>query len=212
MTPATLQSTVVSLVPFEINEFKPGLFPPKFEIPKSDMVTPQVIHIGTGVFYVYLDESRGSFPVRTPSEEIARSIVEDYSSAQLSISGDDPIAKPALFWLPGTVDAMEVKVKYMGVCKTYLQYQKQWFLNMCALADDDWKRYQRHTAISDVQRTAASILGWRAEEHPWMSLQVTLESERCPACQMLVSPGVVICPNCKCVLDSEKFKELQFTQ
>jgi hypothetical protein len=203
----SLNSTVVSYMPFPINEEKPGLFPPRYHIDASDMKTPSLLKIGTANHFVYLDESRGTLRVPDPSDQVARSICEDYIESQLGVDDD---ARPALFWVPEDVSAEEIKEKMKIEIARYLLKQKQWFTNVCMLADNDWNRYHQHNVISAFQRQCAKFIGLKQSEHEWMSPLTTMESNACPACGTSVAKGVIICPNCKLILDKEKAKEFEF--
>jgi hypothetical protein len=188
----SLESTVVSLVPFEITAHKPGLYPPYFRIASSDMKTPELLHVGTSYHFTYLDETRGSLRVPDPSDQVARAIVEDYTNSQLSV---DDNSGPALFWIPENLGVAEVQIKYKSEITRYLQRQKSWFLNVSMLADNDWSRYHQHNVISAFQRKCADIIGWNSAEHEWMSPQTTMESSSCPYCGVLVPKGLPICSN-----------------
>lgn len=206
-TTIDLFCTVVSLVPFEIREEKPGLIPNSFYIAASDMHFPQVLPVGTSRHYVYLDQDRGHLPVRTPSTEVAASIVRDYVSSQARVGPD---AQPALFWIPGSKTGVEILKDHNDLVLESLTKQTRWFTLICQQADDDWQKYHRHTVVSDVQRKMAQILGWRPEQHGWMSENQMDIGTRCPACGTMTQLGAVICPSCNCVLDVERFKKLQF--
>src|SRR6185369_11850581 len=128
-----LKCTVVSLVPFELLEYKPGLIPPAFLIEASDGVIPTLLHVGNSLHYVYLDDTRGSLPVRGPSDAVARSIVNDYIDSQLGISDD---AKPGIFWVPGEWNLAEINIKFKDQLEKAKVEQKNWFINCCRIADD----------------------------------------------------------------------------
>lgn len=204
-----LKCTIVSLVPFDINEEKPGLIPPRFHIPASDMKIPVVVHIGTADHCVYLDDARGYLRVRNAPDVIARSIVEDYISSQLEI-GDD--AKPALFWFEDQLNASEVLLKYKDLIVERLRSQKQWMVNICTTADKDWNQYHKHNVVSSFQRRCGEIIGWLPEQHEWMAPQTTMSSTTCPACNYAVPQGLSFCPNCKCIIDKEKYQSLEFAK
>ncbi len=201
----SLESTVVSLVPFPIMEEKPGLFPPRFHIAASDMKIPSILKVSTCSHFVYLDESRGTLRVPDPSDQVARSICADYIESQLGV---DETAKPALFWLPEDLTVGKIITTFSDLITEKLALQKKWFLNVSMLADNDWQRYKQHNVISSFQRKAAEIIGWNSREHEWMSPMTTMESTSCPACGTSVVKGIVICPTCKCVLDEVRAKEL----
>ena len=209
VTSVDLMCTVVSLVPFDIREEKPGLIPNSFHLPASDMKTPSVLSVGTSRHYVYLDQDRGHLPVRTPSTEVARSIVNDYITAQQRVTPD---AHPALFWVPGAKAASTIIKDHADLITENLLAQSIWFVSVCQQADDDWQKYRRHTVVSDIQRKMAQILGWNPEQHEWMSPNVTSIGIRCPACGTLAMMGAAVCSQCQCILDPEKYKSLQFAK
>jgi hypothetical protein len=207
----SLDSTVVSFIPFDIMEEKPGLYPPRFHIPASDMKIPSIIKISTCSHFVYLDESRGTLRVPDPSDQVARSICEDYIESQLGV---DEFARPALFWLPDDLTVGKIILDYKDDIAKRLELQRKWFLNVSMLADNDWQRYHQHNVISSFQRKCADIIGWNPREHEWMSPMTTMESSSCPACGTSVVKDVIICPTCKCVLNETLAKEkgLKFAQ
>ncbi len=188
----SLESTVISLVPFEIRAHKPGLYPPHFLIEASDMKVPKLLNIGTASHFLYLDETRGSVRVPDPSDVVARAIVEDYVNSQLAI---DDEASPALFWVPERITVEEAQNKFKIEIVRYLLRQKKWFLNVAMLADNDWSRYHQHNVISSFQRKCADFIGWNSTEHEWMSPQTTMRSSSCPFCGILVPEGLPICSN-----------------
>lgn len=199
--------TVVSLVPFLIEEQKPGLIPGKFCFKPSVKDAPEVLTIKDSFYYVYIDENRAPMKQIASDEVVAKAIVGDYCNAQMGIEDG---TGPAMFYVVGQYTAEEIQKEFPQLVAKALEQQKRWFVKMCQIADNDWQRYHQHNVISDTQRTAAEYIGWRAVEHPWMAPMSAMKSAACPACGLSAVVGVVICPNCKCVLDKEKYKELQF--
>jgi len=201
-------STVISFVPFEIFEEKPGIYPGTFRVPASDGKTPQLLVVGESVTYVYVpgSEPPRSLEVKTPSYEIARSIVQDYHDAQLGVNLE---RGPALFWTFGVLTPREVPLKLATETKVALQRQQGWLQQLVMLADDDWEKIRQHLAITDMQRFAARALGL---ERPWLIPPRPAEVKACPACGTSVIPDAVICATCKCVVDSEKYKALSFVK
>lgn len=199
--------TVVSFMPIDISEEKPGLVPPRYFIQASDGQIPSVLHVEDGKHFVYLDESRGHLPVRDSPNEVARSIVEDYVSSQPRIAVD---ASPGIFWVLGKFSPTEILTKFPAECKLAREQQKRWFASLCQMADDDWNKYHQHTAISTFQRMVAELIGLEPSQHEWMSTTTVLSAEMCPACGTPNKPGLAMCPTCRCVLDPEKFKSLKF--
>lgn len=192
-----LNCTVASLVPFDIREEKPGLYPPRYPLKASNMIKPEVLIVGVAYHYVYLDQDRKSLRVANPSDLVAKSIVEDYVTSQLGV---DTTARPALFWFPEELTAEQIIVKHPDVVKENLRLQKQWMLNISRIADNDWNRYHQHNVVSDFQRKCAECIGWKAEDHEWMN-QPVLETIKCPACFSSAPLGALICPTCRNVLD-----------
>jgi hypothetical protein len=201
----SLESTVISFVPFDIDAEKPGLYPPYFHIKASDMKTPEVLHISTAYHFAYLDETRGSLRVANPSDTVARAIVEDYINSQLSV---DDNSKPALFWAPERITAAEAKEKFKLDIAKHLQSQKKWFTNVAMLADNDWNRYHQHNVVSDFQRKCAEYIGWTASQHEWISPLTTIEGSRCPYCGISVPKELPICANGH-VVNTKLFREIE---
>jgi len=201
-----LACTVVSFVPWDLYEEKPGLFPGKYKIPKSDTKTPSLIYVYNKSFhYVYLDDTRGSLLARDPSDEVARSIVSDYINSQLGLSED---AHPAIFWLPGWLKTEEVMLANRAECVKHLSAQNKWFSNLIKIADDDWQRYHKHTVISDFQRTIADIMNLNLDQHPWMSATTAMAEEvltkECIGCFSKIDPRAKVCPVCRVIQGEQK--------
>lgn len=199
--------TVVSLVPFPIQEYKPGLIPGLYSIRASDGDIPVCLVVGDAKHNVYIDETRGSLGVRDASDEIARSIVEDFLASQLGISDG---VHPGIFWVVGSVTPEQVKSHFGLELMSNKLAQKRWFIEICKIADNDWNRYHQHNVISDFQRRAAELLGYTKESHEWMAPSLVMASQRCPACNSVVSAGITICPQCRCILDKAKYESLEF--
>lgn len=208
MTQPSMACTVVSYVPFLIREEKPGLIPGRFLIEPSDTKEPKLLVLERSIHYVYLDENRGSLQVRDPADEVARSIVEDFNNSQLGISDG---VHPALFWVPGSHTVKSIQETFPQDVTRVKVAQMKWLTAICRIADNDWNKYHQHNVVSDFQREAAHLIGWRPEEHEWMNkVAASVQSSNCPACNQLVTPTMVICTNCRCVLKPEDYKKLQF--
>jgi len=199
--------TVVSLLPFPLAEFKPGLIPGIYNLPASNGEVPSVLVVGDAKHNVYIDETRGSLGVRDASDEVARSIVEDFLAAQLGV-GDG--CHPGIFWVAGSWTAGEIAQKFSSELLQAKIAQKRWFIEVCKIADNDWNRYHQHNVISDFQRRAAELLGYTKESHEWMAPSLVMASQKCPACASSVAQGITICPNCRCILDKDKYSKLEF--
>src|SRR4051812_44541048 len=92
-------TTVVSLVPFPIDETKPGMTPSRFYIDPAPREGFSCLLVQKCRHGVYLDEFRPTLIVPTAPEEVAESICMDYKRGQLGIKMTE--AEPGLFWVPG---------------------------------------------------------------------------------------------------------------
>lgn len=204
-----LRCTVVSFVPFEILAEKPGLVPPRFKIEKSNMHVPTLLKVETASHFVYLDESRGMLQVKDPADIVAAAIVNDYINSQLGV---DEEAGPALFYVDEDLklkdfeESTDLKIRTTRA----LMRQRKWFVNICKMADDDWRKYHQHTVISDFQRLIGEVLELDPKEHEWMSplSMLTDEYKSCPFCQTSVPKDATVCATCSHVIDPKRHKEL----
>lgn len=203
-----MKYTVVSFLPIAVpSENKPGLYPGSFAIKASDGKRPQILHVGPSLTYVYLDENRGSLPVRVAADEVARSIVEDYcKSVPNYIHG---VASPALFCVPGELTEKEVFEKHKSLCVIALEMQKQWFVELVKSADDTWQKFKQHRMISALDRFAAQSIN---AEREWNIEKNTETHTKCQACQSVVSIEAVLCSACRFVLKPEEYKKMQFAK
>jgi hypothetical protein len=184
-----------------MSEEKPGCHPGYFEIPACLDGKPQTLMVGPSIHHLYIDDERGSITVTIPANRVAASIVNDYISAQLVSS---EAARPGVFWVSG--EFKMTNPTHMALLEEARVKQKNWFVELVKLADDDWSRYKSHRMISDIQRYACSALDLERE---WRFKPAPAES-KCPACKSSVEPDTIVCPSCRCVLDVEGYKKLQF--
>jgi hypothetical protein len=200
--------TVVSIVPFPIVEAKPGLYPGYFRIHAAKADDFEFIVVERSVHHVYLDSDRGSLTVQVPSDEVARSIAEDYARAQLAYT--QGIAEPGIFWIPGEYTD---KKAIVAIAKDKLaqvrEMQKNWFMRLVAIADDEWNKYHSHKSISDLQRFAAKSLGLDRE---WNIQGAVANTKFCPACKTPTNVGAIVCSNCRTIIDHKAYKEAGFVQ
>lgn len=195
--------TIVSLLPRRIEESKPSLVPGVYEIPAcKDNHTPVCVYIKDGYSRLYKGEGQ-TFPVTHTADEIARSIVDDYCSAQLEADID---AGPAIFYLPGKYTAKEILVKFKHKLDSARAKQIRWFRKLIRRADEDWAATKQPKLITDIQRHAASALGFKNKE--WMHEMEEVEYVKCPFCMDMIDSQAALCKNCKNVVNKDKAKEL----
>lgn len=205
-------STVLSMLHIELREEKPGLVPSLFVIKAGSMDHPSITHIKAARHYVYLDGDRGSLPVRDASYEVARSIVEDFSSAQLAVSDG---VFPGICWFPGELTLKEIQAhKEFGPILTTVKIAHQRWLNeLTKMADNDFAKYKQHNVVSGFQRKIAEIMRLDSKKHPWMNEDNSLESEVCPGCGNTYRPGLIIHGGpggCGYVLDKTRYNPADF--
>jgi len=198
------KTTLVSLIPFDISECKP-VHPGHFFIPGAKENDIEILVVENVIAFKYIDEYRGTDKISIDSEELARAIVEDYTTSQLAVMPSDGII-PGLFFIPGEHTKLEIKTKYKDIIAEYRTKQVKWFEVLVRMADDDWEKTRQHKVISGIQRYAARFLNI---DRPWL---IEPKMEKCIACRSTVEAEAIICPNCKTVLKPEEFKKLSFAE
>lgn len=199
-------ATVVSIVPFKLDEFKPGIYPGQFVIPGAKDGVPEILEVGESIYFVEIDEDR-TITVRCPADDVAKAIVNDYVISSLAYSTDKDAA-PGIFWVPGRYDLTGILTNFSHELEAAKGRQDRWFRELVQMADDDWEKSRQHKFISDIQRFAAKSLKL---ERPWIiNPKIEVNVDRCFACFSVIQPEAVICPFCKAVLNMEKYKTIQF--
>lgn len=205
--------TIVSVVPFDIEEMKPGLVPSVFRIAavKNYENEFSLCHIGydevnkkyQDVFhYWYIDETRGTVVVPDRTIVVAESIIEDYCRAQIA---QTPEARPGMFIANGLVSRTEVPQKWGKELEKARARQKRWFEALVQMADVSWSRDKRHDLILSTMRFAAQQLGLERE---W--LFNTGAALKCPACRNGVDSEAILCGTCGYILKKDKFDASMF--
>ena len=200
------KSTVVSIYPVAIDERKPTIFPGRFIIPAGTYDNPSTLIVGPSSWWRELGEDEPLLEIPQSSILIADSIVKDYSNGLLECNMND--ITPGLFFVPGEVSVKELKVipKYVNMLNKARDNQNRWWNALVKMADILWARTNGNPlSISDDARIAARNLKL---DKPWEKDFVAQELVPCKACGTRNMSSVVVCPNCKVVLDSAKFKEL----
>lgn len=202
-------ATVVSLVPVEINEFKPGLIPEYTIIPAAKSGDFEILHVQDAAHILYLDSERGSRFIPEPVSEYARAICEDYIAGQVEVSREDN-AFPGLFWVFGKLTKDQIKTNHKAEFAAALQSQIRWFERLIRRADDSWSEARKHDHIAKIMRIAAREL---KIEREWLFEDLQMGNVQCPACNSLLGTVMpIVCPNCRCILDKERHKTLSFAE
>ena len=212
-------ATVFSVCPFPVTAHKPGLSPGHFLLEAcKDSNVPVVLHVKSSTFPVYLDADRGAMRVSCSAYDVARSIAEDYITSSLGVTDN---AKPGIIFVPGTIYADKVPLDVAVLINEARKQQKNWFMNLISIADDEWQKTHRHAAISDMQRVALREINKMREavkqdvlKREWLIVPINDDApkqETCPVCGTLVVNDPILCTNCKFVRKPKEYEELKKT-
>lgn len=199
-----MSSSLISFSRRDIFETIPGLQCATYYLPKCEGKTPTILHVNDSHYYKPDIDGRNDM-VFVPSVQIAESLVNMHITSQLCYTPD---SHPAFFAIPGIEISIEALWEnHKKQIEDILRKQKNWFIALVRMADDDWIISKRHNSVSDIQRTAAIELELSRE---WL-LGVEDENKRlCPFCgSNLLHPDAPICPACGKVHNPAKYKELE---
>lgn len=193
------QATVVSLLPYEINENKPQIIPANFHIDAVPAGEVRVIQIDVVDRTYYVDSDRGMIAFAENPEVVAKSIAEDHVRA--SILSDFGHAQPGLFYVIGLHDEADIKKNFVKDVEHYTKLQKKWYEKLVKRADDSWQRFRQHRLITDMHRRASQALGLKRE---WADEVSPADQIECPYCTTLISNRAIVCPQCRGPVNPEK--------
>jgi hypothetical protein len=202
-------STVISMLPYPLHEQKPGLVPGVFKIPYTAPGDFTLFSVERCQHSVYLDENRPRLIVPDPSDIVARSIVEDHKVAMICYEGG--IAEPGLAWVWGEYlndddGKRSLAYAHASLLKSMISLQNEWYKRLLQMADDDWARYRQHKFVTELQRTAATVLGQVNRE--WMIAHKIEEAlSKCKFCFTQIHPNACICPSCHGIVDEARYKQ-----
>ena len=203
------KSTVVSLLPIELNEKKPGIYPGHFTIPAAKGEDFEILNLANSVAHVYMDESRGSMTIVQESEVVAKSIVDDYINSCIAVDKLESVI-PGLFWVEGEFNKPGILSKFPEKIKEAKFNQSKWFHALVKMADDDWARNRSHKSITPLQKLAATSLEQFLGKKEWASVVDVQAYKACKFCTSQIPNEAVVCPVCTRaqVADSELAKLL----
>jgi hypothetical protein len=209
------KATVASILPMKIYEFKPGVYPASFHIPKANFDLKEiVVHpVFDAVRYQYIGEMHGgTVQHHVPAFQVANAVVNDYVEAKMCVfNGEEPekTARPGLIAFEGVFTADEIKIQFMKEIELLFVQQNNWFLRLVQYADDEWTRYQNHKIITDEQRLAANCLKF---ERDWNIDASKAAFIKCQFCQVAISIAAIICSSCKEIVKPEAYKKLHINK
>lgn len=199
------KSTVVSIYPWEINEFKETLIPGHFHLDSGSFENPAVLTVGTCSWYRDVNPEQELMEVQQQSVIVADSIVNDFCVGVFGYKKD--VQSPGLFWVTGEHTSDSIKKNHMSALLDAQKKQRAWYLYLVQRADADWARSNGNPlAISDQAKRGAQELGLQKD---WLRDFAKVEMINCVACGTMVKSNVIVCPNCKVVLDAKRFADLK---
>lgn len=203
------KATIVSIYPRRVHETKVTIEPGVFLLPPGSYDEPSTLVVGTSSWWREIDHEQPMLEIPVPSVQVANSVIRDYCIGLLEC--DMESRKPGLFYVPGSFSSAEIKKNHKALLDLALVKQNEWFKRLVFAADVLWARTNGNPlAVPDLARLAARELN--LTEKDWLRDSHTLELVKCIACAALISKAVIVCPNCKVIVDQKRFKEsnLQF--
>ena len=202
------KSTIVSIYPKHIVEYKHTIQPGKFEVMPGTYDNPSTLVVGSSSWWKYIDEHQPILEIPQYSVQVAESVVKDYCNGILACDMGDRM--PGLFFVPGEFDVISLKMKHGDKIEEANRKQRNWFQALVHMADALWARTNGNPiSISDDMRLAAKELNFLTKD--WLKDHQASELVRCKACGTLKNPLYPICPNCKSIDNPERAKELGLT-
>lgn len=198
-----MESTIVSYLPYELCDPKPGLIPPYIIIPAAPERDFVVVAIPDCINHVYLDEDRGSLTRVIPGEQVAGAIAYDHINASY---GTSDVGFPGIKAIPGRHTKEELLKMFSVELKGLENAQRNWFQNLVRLADDIWSdptARGKTRSITETQRHAAKFLGLNKE---WVT-DAPKDNNQCPACRTFIPVDALICANCKTIVKPVEYKK-----
>lgn len=199
------KSTIVSVFPRLIHECKPTIFPGDFTIPAGSLENPGILVVGSSSWWKETDEGQPDLEVPQSSVMVADSIIKDWANGLLGCNMNDVM--PGLFFLQGSLTALDVKVKHKDALERAIAKQKRWFEILVDMADALWANSNGNPrSISGDMKMAAEVLS--IKNKGWLSNAISFSMKNCQFCGFLTNFDFPICQNCKNIVNPEKAKEL----
>ena len=203
--------TIVSTLPVQLDEFKPGLIPDRFVIEpaKKDDFSIKVIG-DCRQFFLGSDPNAPPMVSVVGAVGVARSIISDFSESAMGTSttpnleGIQPI--PGLFFIEGSLTKPQIVKEHAESLNTAFKNTRAWFENLVFQADDEWAKTRQRGMITDMQRVACRWLGYDKE---WNFNTLIAQSSTCWSCRTNIHPDALVCSGCKAILKPEEYKKVQ---
>lgn len=183
--------TIVSMLPYELNEVKPQIQPGAFLMPPAARGDFNILTIERAERPFYVDYQRGNIMIPEDPEVVAKSVVNDHIKATVNVTDG---AHPGLFYINGLKTKDQIKKENSTELLACGKVQDAWFSRLVKAADDVWQRFRRHNTISDQHRFACKMLGLKREWAEELKAENTIQ---CMYCTSLISAKALVCPTCR---------------
>ncbi len=213
------KSTIVSILPKEVDEVKHTIQPGRFIIPPGSYDNPAILVVGPSSWWREIDEDQPLLEIPVSSIQIADSVVKDYCNGILACNMSD--CMPGLFYVPGAkqnpkgealkMDTLDwIKKEYKSELDKALVRQKNWYAMLIKMADALWARSNGNPlAVSDDMRLAAKEMNIQTKD--WMKDFQMVDMVRCFACGALKNPLYPVCAACRAIDQAHpKAKDIKF--
>lgn len=198
------KSTIVSICPLVLDEYKHTVQPGHFYMPAATEQSPQTLVVGPSSWWRDIGEEMPLIEIPNGSIIVAESIVKDYCQGMIAI---DDNSYPGFFFIPGEHKIETIIKDYSTAFKTAVQRQRNWFKNLMDMADKDWAASNGNPlVISGLMRIAAESLG--LSDRAWMKTTLDIKKVPCVACGNLRNPEYPICGTCNRIVDIALAKKL----
>jgi len=198
------KSTIVSICPLPINEYKPTLQPGRFQLPPGSYEKPSILTIGPSSWWREVNYDEPLLEIPVGSVVMAESVVRDYIQMIEVDMGD---CVPGVFFVIGQHDVSSIIKNHKPLLDESKRKQDNWFRKLVKMADSLWARSNGNPlAIDNLMRLAAQSLDLK--DKPWMKDFVVSDLSPCPACGTLRKSDFPICGNCNTVINKEQFEKL----
>lgn len=186
------KSTIVSIFPLPIEEYKFTIQPSRFTIKPGTFEKPSLTVVGASSWWQPMD-NRPPLEIICSSVEVAGAVIADYCRGLLGCDMDGKT--PGMFFVPKEVRPKELLPEFKEDLEKAKSRQLNWYRELVYLADALWSRAQNPIFIWEVMRLAARELNLHTK--PWLVTDMAVEKVKCFACGSLKDPKFPVCPNCR---------------
>jgi hypothetical protein len=208
------RTTIVSVYPTPIEDFKPTIFPGRHVIEAAPKGGFSLLVVGPASWFKEMEEGQPFLEIQTGSLKVAEAFITDFVTSLLGSNASD--IAPGLFYLPGEFDRESVqkwvnpkdpKDTFKARIEAARERQKRYFMELVKIADMLWSRTNGNPlSVSDDARLAATELNLTTK--PWLQDFKTVELVPCPACGELVNSNYPVCKSCKAIVNKKRADEL----